>query len=302
MDLSLRVVRYFVTVAETGHFGQAAERLFISQPALSQQIKRFEAQFGCQLLERSRSGVSLTPAGEVFLDEARALLAAGEAAVARTLRATEQGELIIAFVAGTPHDLTAKLLQAAESMQSELALNLVRIDWASPFARLRSGAVDAAILHLPCEEPNIDYQPIHHEARVAVLPADHHLAGRKKISINDLDPEPVLDSNFNREFWLVIPRPSSCEPCVVQPAPDSAEQLMDLVAQRRGIAITAQTVSELYQRPDVVAVPIFDIDQVQLGLAWPAEHPAPAVPRLADALAIDGSHESGGQDSQPRRL
>ena len=289
MDLSLRVVRYFVTVAETGHFSQAAERLFISQPALSQQIKRFEAQFGCQLLERSRAGVTLTPAGEVFLDEARALLAAGEAAVARTLRATEQSELMIAFVAGTPHDLKAKLLQEAESMQSELALNLVRIDWASPFAHLRSGAVDAAILHLPCEEPNIDYQPIHHEQRVAVLPADHRLAGLKRVSINDLDPESVLDSNFNREFWLVIPRPSSSEPCVVQPAPDSAEQLMDLVAQRRGIAITAQTVSELYQRPDVVAVPIFDIDHVQLGLAWPSEHPVPAVPRLADALAIDGS-------------
>jgi len=77
MDLSLRAVRYFVTVAEVRHFGRAADRLLISQPALSQQIKRFEKQIGCQLLERSRRGVTLTASGRVFLDEARALLADG---------------------------------------------------------------------------------------------------------------------------------------------------------------------------------------------------------------------------------
>ena len=286
MDLSLRTVRYFVTVAESRHYGKAAERLFISQPALSQQIKRFEAQMGCQLLERSRTGVTLTSAGQVFFKEARVLLERGEAAVARTRRAAEPTELTIACVAGTPHGLKSRLVQAAASAVPSLEIDLVRIDWSEPFARLRNALVDAAIVHLPHSEPGTCERLLHTEPRVAVLPSGHRLAGRAGISIDDIAEDLVLDSNFNRDFWLVNPRPDGSTPLTVQPAPTSAEQLMDLVALGRGIAITAKTVSDLYQRPGVVAIPIEDIDDAKLALVWSSDHDQPAVARLADAIPV----------------
>ena len=287
MDLSLRTVRYFVTVAEARHYGRAAERLFISQPALSQQIKRFEAQMGCKLLERSHTGVRLTSAGQVFLEEARGLLERGEAAVARARRAAEPTELTIACVAGTPHVVKSRLVQAAASAVPSLEIDLVRIDWSEPFTHLRNALVDAAIVHLPHSEPGTCTRLLHTEPRVAVLPAGHRLAGRSEIGIDEIAADPVLDSNFNRDFWLVNPRPDGSAPVTVQPAPNSAEQLMDLVALGRGIAITAATVSEQYQRPGVVAIPIVDIDNAELALIWSSEHAQPAVAELAEAVTID---------------
>lgn len=287
MDLSLRTIRYFAAVADAQHFGRAAERLFISQPALSQQIKRFEAQMGCQLLVRSQSGVSLTRAGEVFLEEARDLLERGSAAVALTRRAAEQDDLVIAYVAGTPHEVKDRLLEAAGEVGSGLSITLIRIDWSAPFAHLRSGATDALIVHLPCEEQGIDCQVLHREARVAVLHVDHKLAGRAAISINDISSELILDSNFNRDYWLVRPRPDATEPAVVSPAASSAEQLIDLVVLKQAIAITALTAADLYERPETVFVPITDIPDVELALVWPTNHPQPALGRLARAVGID---------------
>ena len=287
MDLSLRAVRYFVTVAEVRHFGRAADRLLISQPALSQQIKRFERQIGCQLLERSRTGVTLTASGRVFLEEARALLEHADAAVARTRRATEPTKLKIACVAGTPHGIKSRLVNAASSAEPRLEVNLVRIDWSEPFAHLRNASIDAAIIHLPHSEPKVTSRLLHSESRVAVLPTGHRLSGRSQIGIDDIAGDPVIDSNFNRDFWLVNPRPDGSAPVTVQPAPSSAEQLMDLVALGRGIAITARTVGEQYQRPGVVSVPIVDIDDAKLALIWSSDRAQPAVAELAKALAID---------------
>ena len=287
MDLSLRAVRYFVTVAEVRHFGRAAERLFISQPALSQQIKRFERQIGCQLLERSRAGVTLTSAGQVFLEEARVLLERADAAIARARRAAAPTELKIACVAGTPHTLKFRLVKAASSAEPRLEINLVRIDWSEPLTHLRKASVDAAIIHLPHSEPAVSSRLLHAEPRVAVLPKDHRLSDRSEISIDDIAGDPVLDSNFSRDFWLVNPRPDGSAPITVSPAPTSAEQLMDQVALGRGIAITAKTVSEQYQRPGVVSIPIADIDDVELALIWSGSSAQPAVAQLAEALAID---------------
>ena len=287
MDLSLRAVRYFVTVAEVRHFGRAADRLLISQPALSQQIKRFEKQIGCQLLKRSRRGVTLTASGRVFLEEARTLLEHADAAVARTRRVTEPAELKIACVAGTPHAIKSRLVAAASSAKPRLEINLVRIDWSEPFTHLRNASVNAAIIHLPHSEPGVASRLLHSEPRVAVLPTEHRLSGLSQISIDDIAGDPVLDSNFSRDFWLVNPRPDGSALNTVQPAPTSAEQLMDLVALGRGIAITAKTVSEQYRRPGVVAIPIVDIDEAKLALIWYSDHDQPAVAELAEALAID---------------
>jgi DNA-binding transcriptional LysR family regulator len=286
MDLSLKTIRYFVAVAEARHFGRAAVELFISQPALSQQIKRFETQMGCQLLERSQTGVSLTHAGEVFLGEARILLERGSAAVALTRRAANHDNLVIACVAGTPHRVKDRLLEAADQFLPGIAITLLRIDWSEPFAHLRSGLADVVIAHLPCQEPGIECQVVHREPRVAVLYVGHRLAERTEVSINDISSESILDSDFNRDYWLVRPRPDGTEPVVVKPAANSAEQLMDFVELQHAIAITAQTVASLYKRPETVSVPIADIPDVELALVWSTAHPQPALASLAQAVGI----------------
>src|SRR5437870_13280001 len=98
--MELRHLRYFVTVASELHFGRAAARLFISQPALSQQIRSLEGELGLKLFERNRRGVRLTPEGEAFLAEARAVVQQAEHAadVARALAGGATGQLRIAHL------------------------------------------------------------------------------------------------------------------------------------------------------------------------------------------------------------
>src|SRR4051794_10741613 len=98
--MELRHLRYFVTLADDLHFGRAAERLFISQPALSQQIRSLEGELGLTLLERDRRGVRLTPEGELFLIEAKAVIRQADRAleVARALGQGASGRLRLSYV------------------------------------------------------------------------------------------------------------------------------------------------------------------------------------------------------------
>lgn len=111
--LETRELRYFVAVAEELHFGRAAERLQMAQPPLSRAIRRLERRLGVQLLNRDNRGVSLTPAGETFLKEARRALDAVDAAVRRTRRAAmAKPTLVLITKAGASHALLKELLDA----------------------------------------------------------------------------------------------------------------------------------------------------------------------------------------------
>src|SRR5207302_7748859 len=111
--MELRHLRYFVTVASELHFGRAARRLFISQPALSQQIRGLEAELGLKLLERNRRGVRLTPEGAAFLAEARAVVQQADhaAVVARALAEGATGHLRLSYVVTVPGGLPERVVR-----------------------------------------------------------------------------------------------------------------------------------------------------------------------------------------------
>src|SRR4029078_10926693 len=124
--MELRHLRYFVTVAEELHFGRAAERLHLSQPPLSMQIKALGSEIAPQLLERTRRKVELTPAGSVFLREARDILARVEQATAATQRAArgEIGELTIGFISIADYNVLPQVLSEFRLHQPNVRLNL----------------------------------------------------------------------------------------------------------------------------------------------------------------------------------
>src|SRR5215216_6005947 len=111
--MELRHLRYFVAVATELHFGRAAERLFISQPALSQQIRSLEGELGLKLLERNRRGVRLTPEGEAFLADARAVVQQADRAtdVARALAEGATGRLRLSYVLTMPGGLPERIVR-----------------------------------------------------------------------------------------------------------------------------------------------------------------------------------------------
>jgi LysR family hca operon transcriptional activator len=193
--MELRHLRYFIAVAEEGSFLTAAERrLHTAQPSLSRQIRDLESEVGVKLLERRARGVVLTAAGKVFLDHARLALSQVEAAAegARRAEQPEKPVFVIGFLAGQevvwlPHALRiireeAPGVEIILSSQSspELALALMR------------GKMDVAFLRRETQTVGLSFRFLTKEPLIAVLPADHRLASRKKIRPHDLARESYI--------------------------------------------------------------------------------------------------------------
>jgi len=193
--MELRHLRYFIAVAEEGSFLTAAERrLHTAQPSLSRQIRDLESEVGVKLLERRARGVVLTAAGKVFLDHARLALSQVEAAAegARRAEQPEKPVFVIGFLAGQevvwlPHALRiireeAPGVEIILSSQSspELALALMR------------GKMDVAFLRRETQTVGLSFRFLTREPLIAVLPADHLLASRKRIRPHDLARESYI--------------------------------------------------------------------------------------------------------------
>jgi DNA-binding transcriptional LysR family regulator len=141
--LDLRKLRYFVAVAEELHFGRAAERLYIAQPVLSRLIRKLEQEVGTDLLVRSSRKVALTPAGEQFLDEARSLLTAADAAWRRMDNIAHGGaNLTVGFFIG---DDFSAAWRAFSETHPDVAIRLKRIYWHNQTDVLAGGEVDGCV-------------------------------------------------------------------------------------------------------------------------------------------------------------
>src|SRR5918911_5216086 len=149
--MELRHLRYFLTVAAELHFARAAQRLFISQPALSQQIRSLEAELGLKLLERNRRGVRLTPEGAAFLPEARAVVQQADHAleVARALAEGATGHLRMSYVVTTPGGLPELVVSEYQRRYPQVHINADSGSTTQNLERLRCGELDVAFVHNP---------------------------------------------------------------------------------------------------------------------------------------------------------
>jgi DNA-binding transcriptional LysR family regulator len=194
--MELRHLRYFLAVAEELHFHRAATRLHISQPPLSQQIRALERELGVTLLERNRRRVALTAAGEVFRDDARAILAAVERASerAQNIARGSLGTLSIGFVGSAMFSPTLPdLLREFRSGRPEVELVLRELPTVVQLQALVGGELDVGVIRGPIAaselDPQLELMTIQRERLVAALPADHPLAARRRLRAADLRGE-----------------------------------------------------------------------------------------------------------------
>lgn len=196
--MELRQLEYFVAVARDRHFGRAAERLHIGQPAISQQIRRLERELGTDLLDRSPRHVRLTAAGESLLPEAEAVLAAvarAKAAVAGHV-ATRITTLRLGTSAGLGAHLDA-VLDELSTLAPDLAIELVSVPTRVRLEQIAAGELDAAFLRggsdpagLP-QLPDVELIPVWRDPLLAALPARHPLAQNETVALTDLATLPL---------------------------------------------------------------------------------------------------------------
>ena len=192
--MTLTELRYVVAVAETRHFGQAAERCHVSQPSLSASVKNLEEELGVRLFERGKRGVFLTEAGEQIVAQARRTLEEAERVktVARQGRDPLKGVLRLGIIHTiAPYllpDLVAALRRAAPGMPLDVEENTT----ANLDRMLKAGELDAVILALPYDGPGIETVPLYEEVFRVVAPAKHALARRKSVAVEELDAGELL--------------------------------------------------------------------------------------------------------------
>lgn len=192
--MELRHLRYFVAVAEALSFTRAAQILRTAQPSLSQQIRDLEYEVGTPLLNRDKRNVALTPAGAVFLDEARLVLAQAERAKTLARRAAEADArtLTIGFVPAAEVKIFPAALTILRAQFPETRFILRSLPTGEQWEALASGSIDIGFLRPPVGSPGLKSEVILRERLVALLPEDHPCSAQDEVSLKDLAGTPFL--------------------------------------------------------------------------------------------------------------
>ncbi|SMD26130.1 LysR family transcriptional regulator [Kibdelosporangium aridum] len=290
MDVDTRVLRYFVAVAEELSFTRAAERLFVSQPALSRQIRQLESDLKINLFARTSREVRLTSAGEALVPIAKGIIADWQAAqrTARGIAALESRVLRIGFEATGAGPLATKARTTFAARHPDVTIEPKRFDWGGEVAALRDGLVDTAFLWLPADTTGLHTEIVAVEQRLVGFCAAHRLAAKDSVSIMDLKDEPLMWTRKAPkhwvDWWAVNPRPDGSQP-VWGPENDNVEEMLEHVAAGAGVCISPESMAAYYARPDLVWRPIIDIPPLRIALARPAASTNPLVAAFADVVS-----------------
>src|SRR3954453_23384273 len=196
MDVDTRLLRYFAVVAEEGHLTRAAQRLFISQPALTKQIKQLEAQLGVTLFVRSRAGMALTEPGQALAERAAALLGEWDDVVRETRGAASRAVCLlrVGYHASAANEATREIVAESTARRPDWKVEMRQAMWSDPSAGLVEGAADAAFVRLPFPgQDEVRLKVLFAEPRWIALPAAHPLAASDEpIAFSELLDEPFV--------------------------------------------------------------------------------------------------------------
>lgn len=306
MAIELRLLRYFAAVAEEGHIGHAADRLFISQPALSQQIRALEEQVGVPLFTRHARGVEITEAGEVLLGEAREVLARAER-LEDTVEELARGEatgLRIGVPPGLDPRLLPGLLARLRESHPDAAIEVHELTTPDQLDALGSGALDLGLVREPVEDTRLSRRTLTVEPLGASLPETHPLAGRESLTLRELAGD----------LFVCFPRPwaPSLHSMLVDALrergiearfEDSAQLSTTVGKVAAGQGITLSAPRWLDGVPGIVWIPLSDVQiEIRTAAAWRASNRSPLLRALVDLLpaAADAVEDAPAEPTTSR--
>jgi LysR family hydrogen peroxide-inducible transcriptional activator len=247
VDIKLKDLRYLVAVADSRHFGRAAEKCFVSQPTLSAQLKKLEDYLGVQLIERQPKNVTLTEAGEQIVARARRMLEASEEVMtlARAHRDPLAGRLRLALLPTIGPYLLPRVSQPIRKSLPRVELRLYEYQTAQMLEKLEAGDIDLGILALPIDMEGFEARELYAEPFTVAVPDNHRLAKRDSIRVDDLKGETLLlleDGHCLRDQALEV-----CNRVGLDEKHDfratSLETLRQMVATGAGITLLPELAS-----------------------------------------------------------
>jgi DNA-binding transcriptional LysR family regulator len=293
MSIELRQLRYFVAVAEEGHFGRAALRLHMTQPPLSQTIHLLEASLGTALFDRSRRTSVLTPAGAALLPEARRILQQAQALpdIARRAASGASGLLSLSFVSTADYSVLPPLLREFRESHPHVQIELREATTDVQIDDLLHSRIDAGLLIPPFPDKaraELDYVAVLSEPLVLAVPQSLKLRARVPVALKEIAELPLIifprriAPSFH-DAILGCFRDAGLSPRIGQEA-IQMQTIVGLVSAGMGIALVPQSVSNL-KRPGVEYRTLSQNSvSVETGLAWRRDNMSPVLHRFLELL------------------
>ncbi|MBT2553915.1 LysR substrate-binding domain-containing protein [Arthrobacter sp. ISL-5] len=302
--MELRHLRYFVVVAETCHFGQAAERLQMAQPPLSQQIRQLEAELGAELFTRTTRSVRLTPAGEAFFEDAQGILRNVEEAARRARQFAEgkAGTLRIGLTGTASYTQLPALARMVKEHLPDVVLDIYT-EMLTPAIELAlaAGELDVGVLRPPASDPSLTVRAIARENFVVALPAGHRLTSADTVTVGELRAEdfimyPAGSRSVVNDAVMRACRAADYHPHIAHESAKTSTQL-SLVAAGLGIAVLPESVRGI-ALTGVQYRTVSGADEVELAVAWRRTSESPLVDAFLAVLEdnrvfLDSSYSGG---------
>jgi DNA-binding transcriptional LysR family regulator len=291
--MDLRQLRHFVTLAQTLNYRQAAEQLHMSQPPLSQSIRKLEDDLGVQLFERDRRGTVLSDAGRAALESAKLALyhARQVQAVSQATASGELGRLHIGFIGSATFSLIPKLVQAFRAAYPAIDLVLTESTTREICAQVASGDFDAGLLRYPVTQATeLSITPVEPDRLIAALPAGNPLQIKDSLQLIDLADQPFVNYRPCEVPGLHALVVLACQnagfmPQIKQHAVQ-AQTLVSLVGAGLGVALVPAVVAKA-ATPGVIFRELTDtqhLPQIGIALALNQRQPVATAQRLKELL------------------
>jgi len=291
--MNINQLKYFIAVAEYRSFTKAANQYYISQTAITQQVQALEEAMDVQLIDRSRRPITLTPAGNVFLGEARAILERMNAAVGRVRDASTGlvGSLRIGYTKGYERSNLSNLLRAFHQEYPNILITCCRCDTDMLAAGLLNGDYDIIFTWDSTnilEEDQVDHRLVERVPLVVALYAGHPLSGRHTLNRKELRGESILymspsgmDDSFGDSRFMELYRKAGYQPNILFRSSD-AESVLMMVAAEEGISILPSYVtSKLKDADNLVFIPLVGEEEYEEIIAvWKKDNPGQALVRF----------------------
>lgn len=291
-------MRALIALAEELNFTRAAERLHLTQQALSGQIRQLEQRVGTRLVDRDTHHVALTPAGLTLYERCRSLLTGAEHAVAAARAAgAEPPRLTIGYPAPVTHRIAAPAIARFAARHPEVEVTIHFGGLLDPCGGLRDRSADVAIVYGPFDSEGLELRHLFSEPRGLALPESHRLARKETVTLAELIAEPIVDvpstDAISRDFWIAA-RHRAGRPPRIGATVQTLDGLIEAIGAGLGVATTVATaVDAMGAAAGVVFRPVEGLEPLEFWAARRADDERPPVLDFIDAAA-ESDHEPTG--------
>jgi DNA-binding transcriptional LysR family regulator len=290
LDVEVREIEVFLTLAEELHFARTGERLGLTPSRISQVVRTLETRLGGALFDRTSRRVRLTPLGERFRASVGPLYEALDAAVDDARRATRRvaGTLRLGMytpINGGPH--LVEIIKTFETRHPACRVEIIDTGFAQgQLEWLRRGAVDVLATRLPIDDPDLTIGPLlSREDRIVLVAADHPIGGRRSVTVDDLADYvlPDVPTLPSETMAALMPSTTSSGRPIAQRTVRTMGEAITLVALGEIVHPTVASLVDHYQHPGITAVPLTGLPRSETALVWLTKNRSPTIGALADA-------------------